>query len=145
MHRADAEMLHLLLLNHVPRPTVRRVVCPCVGAELRDRLWTTASMRYHAPHIHNLVDVQQLAELVEAQLKVFRASAVTRTSTPIPREDVMLLAEPLTQSCCCEAPSELSWHSQDISTGGFSFSNLSMWARLCRIQEGQGEARMSRQ
>lgn len=114
--------------------------CPCLGADYRERAWGGSSMRYHAPHLHNLFDVQRLVSLLRGGTSgkgnegVQREPQVAHGPASEDGWVSITLMQPLREGCCCEAPTDGRWRAQDNSKGGLSFSNLSMWARLCEIR-----------
>mmetsp|Transcript_39230 Transcript_39230/g.78400 ORF Transcript_39230/g.78400 Transcript_39230/m.78400 type:complete len:253 (-) Transcript_39230:86-844(-) len=99
--------------------------CTCLSLPIRNSI--SHSMRYHAPHLHNLWDVQELMNLL------LPASPHTSLAHPhggaANASDVhaapatMTLAQDPTKYCCCRAPPTVQAPKHP----------LSMWANLCRI------------
>ena len=123
--------------------------CACLNPLWREGHWRE-SMRFHAPHLHNLWDLQLLLDATattgQTQTNVIRAGGrplwpSDEPSSPTSLQEMfdpsatfkMTFAQNWTEECCCKPPlnetgAELSW-------------TVSMWARMCRLAERGGRQR----
>ena len=85
---------------------------PCLDADARERLTASGTMRYHAPHLHNLWDAQRLLSLL-----ILRGSATPLTNKSM----VVSMAQEIDEGCCCRRAEPKR--------------SLSIWERVCRVAE----------
>ena len=92
--------------------------CPCLEPAARAAASPAASMRYHAPHAHNVADVQRLVGALRHQGQPHRAHEA-------PILDRIHLDHPI-EACCCGAPpgARDAWD-----------HTIDMWLGVCRVVE----------
>ena len=108
-------------------------VCDCLSEAVRQK-WR-ASMTFHPPHVHNLVDVQQLANLLlerwEREKRISRVHQEARSpghwgfNATAARAVRIELQDDLRSGCCCARPP--SWRTN-------ASDKVLMWWNPCRVR-----------
>ena len=101
--------------------------CECLDALTRERTWRE-SMRFHAPHLHNLWDAQLLlGAVVGGGASPEEGSKEGSKESSEQRTLALHLAHNWTRDCCCNPPPK--------ETGAAGSWTVNMWARMCKVAE----------
>jgi hypothetical protein len=96
--------------------------CKCLAPDAREPM--RQSMRYHPPHLHNLVDTQRLMDLL------LRDGDAAQTSVSAPSSRLQL-AQDLHAGCCCEPPPEGNRTTPEYDAE----TPIRMWGAPCLVAE----------